>query len=147
MDFPRIGQLKRNEALEKVGEAEDWYQVRVKRDGTLGWVAARYLAGQPVSAPPETAAPSAPETTLPREAAPAEAQPPAKIDTVLPRASQPAEAAEPPPKPEEIEEPVPAEPEPEALPAKPEPEPQPQEPPVPPAPTTPEEKPERIRIM
>jgi len=142
MDFPKIGQLNRNEELEKVGEAEDWFQVRVKRDGTLGWVAARYLSGQPVSvAQPPGPAP-------PGEAAPGEAQPPAKpskVETVLPRAPKPAEAAEPPPpEPKPEEEPAP-EPAPEVLPAKP--EPKPAEPVVPPAPTTPEEKPERIRIM
>jgi hypothetical protein len=141
MDFPKIGQLNRNEELEKVGEAEDWFQVRVKRDGTLGWVAARYLSGQPVS----VAQPPAPAP--PGEAAPAEAPPakPAKVDTMLPRAPKPAEAAEPPPsEPKPVEEPAP-EPEPEVLPAKP--EPKPAEPVAPPAPTVPEEKPERIRIM
>ena len=141
MDFPKIGQLNRNEELEKVGEAEDWFQVRVKRDGTLGWVAARYLSGQPVS----VAQPPAP--VPPGEAAPAETQPekPSKVDTLLPRAPKPAEAAEPPPpEPQPVEEPAP-EPAPEVLPAKP--EPKPEEPVAPPAPTPPEEKPERIRIM
>ncbi|MEJ2225671.1 MAG: SH3 domain-containing protein [Syntrophobacterales bacterium] len=142
MDFPKIGQLNRNEELEKVGETEDWFQVRVKRSGTLGWVAARYLSGQPVSVaqPPTPAAPG--------EAAPTEAQPekPSKVETVVPRAPKPAEAAEPPPpkpKPEEEAAPAPA---PEVVPAKP--EPKPPEPVVPPpAPTPTEEKPERIRIM
>jgi len=149
MDFPKIGQLNRNEELEKVGEAEDWIQVRVKRDGTLGWVASRYLSGQPVPAAPETAAPAAPPTTLPPgEAAPTAVQPPRPpSETMLPRAPKPAEAAEPPPP--ELE-PEPGEPTPaptaEPVPAKPEPEPQPVEPPAPPAPA-PEEKPERIRIM
>lgn len=149
MDFPKIGQLNRNEELEKVGEADDWFQVRVKRDGALGWVAARFLSGQPVPAAPETAAPGGPPAAPPAEAAtPAETKPPpTKIDTVLPRAPKPVEAAEPPPrKPEPEEEPAPA-PKPEALPAKPVPEPQPVEPPAPPAPKPPEEKPERIRIM
>lgn len=141
MDFPKIGQLNRNEELEKVGEAEDWFQVRVKRDGTLGWVAARYLSGQPVS----VAQPPAPAP--PGEAAPAETPPekPAKVDTMLPRAPKPAEAAEPPPpEPKPVEEPA-LEPAPEVLPAKP--EPKPAEPVPPPAPMPPEEKPERIRIM
>ena len=145
MDFPKIGQLNRNEELEKVGEAEDWFQVRVKRSGTLGWVAARYLSGQPVSAT------QPPAPTPPGEAAPAETEPtqPSKVETMLPRAPKPAEAAEPPPpEPKPVEEPVaepaPA-PEPEVVPAKP--EPKPVEPIPPPAPTPSEEKPERIRIM
>lgn len=144
MDFPKIGQLKRNEALEKVGEAEDWFQVRVKRDGTLGWVASRYLSGQPVAAPSGIAKPEPPATKPPGEVTPAQPQLP---PTKLPTAPKPAEAAEPPPpKPAPAVEPAP-EPAPEVLPVKPEPEPQPKEPPAPPAPTPPEEKPERIRIM
>lgn len=149
MDFPKISQLNRNEEVEKVGEAEDWFQIRVKRDGTLGWVASRYLSNNPVSAPPETAAPGPPKTAPPGEAAPTEPQrpKPSKVETVLPRAPKPAEAAEPPPpEPEPVEEPAPApSPQPEALPAKP--EPKPEEPSVPPAPAPPEEKPQRIRIM
>jgi len=110
MDFPKIGQLNRNEELEKVGEAEDWFQVRVKRDGTLGWVASRYLSGQPVPAAPAPAAPTAPATPPPGEAAPSVTPPPTPpSETVLPRAPKPAEAAEPPPEvePEPEEEPTP----------------------------------------
>ena len=44
MDFPKLGLLERNEEVEKVGEAENWYQIRVKRDGTLGWVSSEYLS-------------------------------------------------------------------------------------------------------
>lgn len=145
MDFPKIGNLNRNEELEKVGEADEWFQVRVKRDGTLGWVASRYLSDTPVTAPTE--APGPPSTAPPKEAAPTEpSQPkPSKIETVVPRAPKPAEAAEPPaPKPQPVEEPAPA-PEPAPLPAKP--EPQPVEPPAPAAPEPPGEKPQRIRIM
>jgi hypothetical protein len=144
MDFPKISQLNRNEELEKLGEVEDWFQVRVKRDGALGWVASPYLSGHPVAAPPEIAAPEAPAPAPPGETAPAEPQLP---PTRLPQAPRPAEAAEPPPpKPEPVEEPAPAPPaEPEAVPVKP--EPQPVEPPAPPAPSPPEDKPGRIRIM
>ncbi len=149
MDFPKIGQLNRNEELEKVGEAEDWFQVRVKRDGTLGWVASRYLSGKPVPAPLETAAPEPPTAPPPGEAAPGEPkQPkPSKVETIMPRAPKPAEAAEPPPpEAEPVEEPVPApSPEPEPMPVKP--APKPEESPAPPAPAPPEEKPEKIRIM
>jgi hypothetical protein len=46
--------------VEKVGEAADWAQIRVKRDGTIGWVASRFLSPTPVAAPPAGASPSIP---------------------------------------------------------------------------------------
>ncbi|MGC2692669.1 MAG: SH3 domain-containing protein, partial [Desulfobaccales bacterium] len=44
MDCPKISMLERNEEVEKVGASEDWFQIRVKRDGRLGWVDSRYLS-------------------------------------------------------------------------------------------------------
>ena len=38
MDCPKVSVLELNEEVEKVGESEDWTQIRVKRDGRLGWV-------------------------------------------------------------------------------------------------------------
>lgn len=142
MDFPKISTLERNEEVEKLGQTEDWLQVRVKRDGTLGWVASRFLSSTPVSAPPETAKPppaAPPAVTQPPapEAAPVAKPPlperpkPAKPETVAPKAPKPAEATEPPArKPEE-----------KPAPAKEKPK---EEPPTPEAPG---EKPSGIRIM
>jgi len=155
MDFPKIGFIERNEELEKLGEAEDWVQVRVKRDRTLGWVASEFLSSAPVAAPLETTSP-APTTSPPPGSPPPKEPPPAdlkrpkptKVETVVPRAPKPAEAAEPPPppKPKPSPEPAPApSPEPKTVPAKP--APKIEEPPAPPAPEPPEEKPSRIRIM
>uniref|UniRef100_A0A7C5EQT5 SH3b domain-containing protein n=1 Tax=Desulfobacca acetoxidans TaxID=60893 RepID=A0A7C5EQT5_9BACT len=153
MDFPKISSLERNEAVEKLGETDDWFQVRVKKDGTLGWVASRYLSPTPVAQPPETVTPPSVVTPpppvipppTPTEPAPAVKPPladrpkPAKPETVAPRPPKPAEAAEPPTrKPEKKTEdkPTPAE--------KPSP---PKEEPASPAPGPPGEKPSRIRIM
>ncbi len=155
MDFPKIGFIERNEELEKLGEAEDWVQVRVKRDRTLGWVASEFLSSAPVAAPLETTSP-APTTSPPPGSPPPKEPPPAdlkrpkptNVETVVPRAHKPAEAAEPPPppKPKPSPEPAPApSPEPKTVPAKP--APKIEEPPAPPAPEPPEEKPSRIRIM
>jgi Bacterial SH3 domain len=139
MDFPKLGLLERNEEVEKLGEAENWYQVRVKRDNTLGWVSSEYLSSTPVTSPIETPVPEAPP-------APAETKPPkpGKVETSIPRAPKPAEAAEPPaPKEKPLAEPAP---EPKAVPEKPAPK-QVEPPPPPPPPPPPEEKPGGIRIM
>jgi hypothetical protein len=64
MDFPKLGLLERNEELEKVGEAENWYQVRVKRDNSLGWVSSEYLSNTPVTSPIETPVPEVPQCRL-----------------------------------------------------------------------------------
>jgi hypothetical protein len=66
MDCPKIGLLNRNEEVEKVGQAEDWTQIRVIRDGTIGWVSSRYLSATPVAVPPPEAAP-APGAPIPPE--------------------------------------------------------------------------------
>ena len=60
MDCPKIAVLDRNQEVEKVGDAEDWSQIRIKRDGTIGWVSSRYLSATPVTAPPEVAPPPTP---------------------------------------------------------------------------------------
>ena len=57
MDCPKIAVLDRSQEVEKVGDAEDWFQIRVKRDGTIGWVNSRYLSATPVAAAPEVAPP------------------------------------------------------------------------------------------
>lgn len=97
MDCPKISMLERNEAVEKVGESEDWAQVRVRRDGRLGWVNNRYLSENPVpttpEAPPVTSTPTVippplPEVTPPEKPPVAEKAKPAK----------PPEAATPAPK-------------------------------------------------
>jgi hypothetical protein len=155
MDFPKIGLIERNEELEKLGQTEDWVQVRVKRDRSLGWVASEYLSASPVAAPLETAAPEPPGAPAPAAKEPSAAEPkrpkPAKVETVVPRAPKPAEAAEPPapkarPKPaaEAEAEPAPS-PEPKAAPAKPAPVKEEPAPPAAPAPD--EDQPSRIRIM
>ena len=110
MDCPKISLLERDEEVEKVGAAEDWFQIRVKRDGRLGWVDSRYLSPTPLAAP--EAAPSSP---------PVEAPPPPLPERIQPPPERPA----PPPvekfkpvKPEEAVPPARQKPE-EAKPAKP----------------------------
>ena len=77
MDCPKISLLERDEEVEKVGAAEDWFQIRVKRDGRLGWVDSRYLSPTPVAAP-EAAPPSPPVEAppLPPPPLPERIQPP-----------------------------------------------------------------------
>jgi hypothetical protein len=160
MDCPKIAVLERNEELEKLGDAEDWSQVRVKRDGTIGWVSSRYLSPTPVVAPPE-GAPPLPEPGMER---PAPEKPPA---VEMPKPAKPAEGVTPviKKKPEEVRPTRPAKPVPEEAPPAPKPAPEepliPEKPakPAPPAakPTPPEkptpppapepEKPSKIRIM
>jgi hypothetical protein len=117
MDFPKISVLERNQEVEKVGEMEDWAQIRVKRDGHLGWVNTRYLSEQPVAAAPETPpAPAVqtptvtqPLTPPPLPEIPAPAKPPV---AEKPKPTKPPEAATPAPKkkPEEARETKPAKP-------------------------------------
>lgn len=111
MDCPKISLLERDEEVEKVGAAEDWFQIRVKRDGRLGWVDSRYLSPTPLAAP--EAAPPSPPVELPPPPLPERIQPP------------PPERPAPPPvekfkpvKPEEAVPPARQKPE-EAKPAKP----------------------------
>ena len=60
MDCPKIAVLDRNQEVEKVGDAEDWSQIRIKQSGTIGWVSSRYLSTTPVAAAPEVAPPPTP---------------------------------------------------------------------------------------
>ena len=116
MDCPKISLLQRGEEVEKVGAAEDWFQIRIKRDGRLGWVDSRYLSPTPMAAP-EAAPPAPPVEALP---------PPVETPPPLPeRIQPPPERPAPPPvekfkpvKPEEAVPPAKQKPE-EAKPAKP----------------------------
>ena len=66
MDCPKIAVLDQNQEVEKVGDAADWSQIRVTRDGTIGWVSSRYLSATPVAATPEvTPPPTPPEAVTP----------------------------------------------------------------------------------
>lgn len=59
MDCPKIGLLEYNQVVEKLGESENWYQIRVPQTGSIGWVSSRYLSLTPVSKtkPPEVVSP------------------------------------------------------------------------------------------
>lgn len=167
MDFFMLAVLQRNEEVEKVGESGDWSQIRVKRDGTIGWVNSRYLSPNPVAATPEVAPPSIPPeavtppplpeipaTPKPTPPSPPAVEKPPKAakpwETPAPAIRKPEEAQPPrrakpkPAEPEEEEEAEPEQPR-RVKPEKPAPEP-PAVKPTPPA--TPEpEKPGKIRIM
>jgi hypothetical protein len=172
MDCPKIAVLDRNQEVEKVGDAEDWSQIRVKQTGTIGWVSSRYLSPTPVAPPAEVAPPPTPPEMvtppplpeLPEKAKPAPPSPPAVEKA--PKTPKPAEGPIPaikkkpeeaptvppvkPAKPEKApvpEKPV-AKPEKPAKPEKAPPaeKPAPSEKPVPPAPPEPE-KSGKIRIM
>lgn len=43
-DCPKIYPLELNAEVEKMGETDNWAQIRVKKDGTMGWVNSRYLS-------------------------------------------------------------------------------------------------------
>jgi hypothetical protein len=47
-DCPKIYPLELNAEVEKIGETENWTQIRVKKDGNIGWVNSRYLSQQRV---------------------------------------------------------------------------------------------------
>jgi hypothetical protein len=149
MDCPKVATLERNEEVEQVAQTEDWVQIRVRRDGSIGWVAARYLSDRPVpmemapSAPEPETEPQVPERAMPeRPPVGGRPEPVKPSETYLPRsAPKPAEAAEPEP------EPVPAEPEPVPVSPAPPAEPAPAEKPAPAQPQPEPEPPRRIRIM
>ncbi len=48
LDCHKISSLKLNAEVEKMGEIENWTQIRVKKDGAIGYVSSRYLSPQPV---------------------------------------------------------------------------------------------------
>ena len=60
MDCPKIAVLDQNQEVEKVGDAADWSQIRINRDGTIGWVSSRYLSATPVAAYAGGSAPALP---------------------------------------------------------------------------------------
>ena len=47
-DCHKISSLKLNAEVEKMGEVENWTQIKVKKDGIIGYVISRYLSPQPV---------------------------------------------------------------------------------------------------
>jgi uncharacterized protein YgiM (DUF1202 family) len=70
LDCPKTSALQLNAEVEKLGEIENWTQIRVKKDGTIGYVASRYLSPQPVKI-------AQPAKKKPRKAKPPKAtQPP-----------------------------------------------------------------------
>lgn len=48
LDCRKISSLKLNAEVEKMGEIQNWTQIKVKEDGTIGYVSSRYLSPQPV---------------------------------------------------------------------------------------------------
>ncbi len=48
IDCPKSSTLKLNAEVEKMGEVKNWTQIRVKKDGTIGYVSSRYLSPRPV---------------------------------------------------------------------------------------------------
>jgi len=166
LDCPKIAILDRNQEVEKVVDAEDWSQIRIKRDGTIGWVSSRYLSATPVTAPAELAQPTPPETVTPpplpekpEKPKPAPENPPAVGKT--PKVAKPGGVTPPPvkKKPEEAQLPRPAKsakpseegtpaPEKPVKPAKPGGVTPPPVKKKPAPPTSPElEKPSQIRVM
>ncbi len=175
MDCPKISVLNRNEEVQELGTAGDWSQIRVKSNGSIGWVYSRYLSTNPLPAlPPVTAPapapapevappplPAIPETVQPAPAKPEVVKPPAKPAEGVPpeikrkpEVAKPAKPAPPkkvvapaPVKPAKPEQPVkPEKPVQVEKPAKPAPPPPVEKPTTPPPEPAPE-KPSSIRIM
>lgn len=48
IDCPKTSTLALNAEVEKMGEIENWTQIKVKKNGTIGYVSSRYLSPQPV---------------------------------------------------------------------------------------------------
>ncbi len=48
-DCPKISTLELNTEVEKMGEIDKWTQIKVKKDGTIGYVSSRYLAPHPMT--------------------------------------------------------------------------------------------------
>jgi len=48
IDCKKITTLKLNAEVEKMGESQNWTQIKVKKDGTIGYVSSRYLSPNPV---------------------------------------------------------------------------------------------------
>ena len=91
-DCPKNSALELNAEVEKLGEIENWTQIRVKKDGTIGYVSSRYLSPQPVKLAqaarkkPKKAKP--PKATRPHEAAGEEGAEPKKQEP-SPQLSEP----------------------------------------------------------
>lgn len=62
----KISTLELNAEVEKLGESDNWTQIKVKKDGTIGYVSSRYLSPQPVEVaqPPK----NRPKKAKPRKA-------------------------------------------------------------------------------
>jgi Bacterial SH3 domain len=92
-DCPKTSVLELNAEVEKMGEIENWTQIRVKKDGTIGYVSSRYLSPQPVNVAkrikkkPKKAKPS--KATQPPEAAGEERGAGPKEQEPLPPLSEP----------------------------------------------------------
>jgi SH3-like domain-containing protein len=90
-DSPKISALELNAEVEKMGEIENWTQIRVKKNGTIGYVSSRYLSPHPVKfahfikKKPKKAKPR--KATQPPEAVGAEkeAEPKEELSPPLPR--------------------------------------------------------------
>ena len=48
INCPKTSTLELNAEVEKMGEIENWTQIKVKKDGTIGYVSSRYLSPKPV---------------------------------------------------------------------------------------------------
>ncbi len=48
LNCPKTSTLELNAEVEKMGESENWSQIKVKKDGAIGYVSSRYLSQQPV---------------------------------------------------------------------------------------------------
>ncbi|MHB9072200.1 MAG: SH3 domain-containing protein [Desulfobaccales bacterium] len=44
LDCPKTSTLELNAEVEKLGQIGDWTQIKVKKDGTIGYVSSRYLS-------------------------------------------------------------------------------------------------------
>jgi hypothetical protein len=92
-DCPKTSALELNAEVEKMGEIENWTQIRVKKDGTIGYVSSRYLSPQPVKVAkstkkkPKKAKP--PKTKQPPEAAEEEGEAGAKKQEPSPPLAEP----------------------------------------------------------
>ena len=106
VDCPKISVLALNEEVQKVGETENWTQIRVKKDGTMGYVKSSYLSPTPVEIAPPTKkrpkkvkplkAAKPPQPVKEEKEAPPE-KPPPPVEETKPGEEKPA----PPPQPED----------------------------------------------
>lgn len=86
LDCRKITALKLNAEVEKMGESQNWTQIKVKKDGTIGYVSSRYLSPRPVDV--AQLAKKKPKKIKPRKAAqPPEAR--VKEGKVLPANQEP----------------------------------------------------------